>query len=360
MTPDPALWAVPETVLAYLQANAPAVNPSGPPTRLRGGHLNYVWRVPAQPASVVVKAVPPYIADAPEIELDAGRAAFEVRSLEALGPGGTLAGLGDDGCRAPHLIHFDAAGPVLVIEDVGEGPDLGGWLHRPKASAPSALIGERLGTFIGGVHAQTYGDIRLAIAFDNQSVQATRHRVQYQAVEGLCERAGMSEAAAAGAAAVALGEQLQTPGQCVVMGDLWPPSVLVVERGLRVIDWEMAHFGRPAQDVAHLAAHLWMQAHRALTPEGAARARTLWQAFVESYVAALNSRAPALLGHQMRDASARHFGAEVLVRTVGAFQEGYVYDGLQPDAALVQEALAIAVEHLLNPHGVDTFKAFTV
>ena len=51
---------------------------------------------------------------------------------------------------------------------------------------------------------------------------------------------------------------------------------------------------------------------------------------------------PALrLPGDARDA-ALHAGCEILVRTVGAFQEGYVYDGLAPDAPAIREAVACA------------------
>lgn len=93
----------------------------------------------------------------------------------------------------------------------------------------------------------------------------------------------------------AFGERLRTPGECLIMGDLWPRSVLVAQTCpadgnvggegppadgempdtvgnkspcsaspvLKIIDWEMCHWGRPAQDIAHFAAHVWMWWHQA-------------------------------------------------------------------------------------------------
>jgi hypothetical protein len=191
----------------------------------------------------------------------------------------------------------------------------------------------------------------LPAAFNNAAVQATRNQHQYHAVGAVAVALAAEVAAAAAAAAAAaqggamatpghvasaaaalappvgwdkaslaavhtacaaLGDRLeQCPGMCLVMGDLWPRSILITHEdtlhlepvlpaqggsgeGARnavqsdtagagprlpaahvaaqlppaaerqwLIDWEMCHWGHPAQDVAHLAAHAWMLHHAA-------------------------------------------------------------------------------------------------
>jgi hypothetical protein len=125
------------------------------------------------------------------------------------------------------------------------------------------------------------------------------------------------------------------------MGDLWPPSVLVRDGDLRVIDWELAHYGRPLQDVAHFRAHCWMQAHRAPSPDRAEAVETLEEAFLAAYRDALGPAADDLLPGIER-AGPIHAGAEILVRTVGRFQPGFLYDGLAPDHPAVQDAVTHA------------------
>ena len=343
-----------EQISEQLRRRLPDFEATGAPERLAGGLLNHVWRVPGRPASVIVKHAPPHIATAPDVPLDPSRLLFEAWALAALGEGGMLEMVATPEARPPRLYDVDEDAFVLVMEDVGTVPDLGTWLRQER---PVGDLGSVLGAFIGRLHRASFGDEALAQSFHNLPVQATRHAVQYCAVEGLLQNAGMEEAAALGARAVALGEQLQQAGRCLIQGDLWPPSVLVTPEGLRLIDWEFAHFGHPAQDLAHFAAHCWMHAHRAPNAAVEVVARGLLGDFLRSYAKALGDQTADLLTPDVLDACAVHFGAEILVRTVGAFQEGYLYAGHSPEASAVQEAVAVAAEHLRVPGQVETFGA---
>jgi Phosphotransferase enzyme family len=345
-------------VAAHLDLRLPGFTPAGPPVPLSGGILNVVWRVPGSPRGVIVKHAPPHVAAKPEIPLDPGRLAFEARALEALGPRGRLAEVASGVVRAPRLLDFDAERSVLVMEDLGPLPHLGDWLGRTTRPGAPAERGETLGRFVASLHAASRGDAELAAAFDNRAVQRTRDEVQYRAIERLLREAGRADAPELGRRAVELGASFQEPGRCLIMGDLWPPSVLVAGDGLRVIDWELAHYGNPAQDVGHLAAHLWMHAHRAADPAGAERARLALDAFLRGYVAALGSRRDAVLAHGVLEASAVHFGAEVLVRTAGGFRGGYLYDAPGAERAIA-EAVAVAVRHIGSPGAVETFAALS-
>ncbi len=343
----------PEAARAFVARRLPGFEPTGA-RPLHGGNLNYVWRVAGREGSVVVKHAPPFIARAPEIPLDPSRLAFEARALEAFGDGGALAALAREAVRPPRLLAFDA--DALVMEDVGEAPDLGAWL-RSSSRTPHAAreAGRTLGAFVGSLHRTTFGDERLAAGFRNRAIQKSRLDVQYRAVAEMCGKGGAPDAPALGATAVALGEALLAPGRCLLMGDLWPASILVTPEGMRLIDWEFAHFGRPLQDVAHLAAHLWMHARRAPDAARADAARTLLRAFLEAYRRALGpTRAPLFDADELRGC-AIHFACEILVRTTGPFRDGYLYDDLPSGAPAIREAVAVAAEHLRHPDRVDTF-----
>ena len=216
-------------------------------------------------------------------------------------------------------------------------------------------MGEALGQFIGGLHARSFGDTTLAARFDNLDVQRTRLAVQYTPIAAWAKAAGLPEADVIGANAVALGETLLKPGYCLIMGDLWPPSILADPSGLRLIDWEFCHFGRPAQDVAHLIAHLWMAAHRATTTAAEVRAQATSHAFLLAYRETLGVRRPLLLTRHMLRECALHFGAEIFARTVGPFQAGGRYEGLTLDDVMLREALYVAAEHLRTPDAPETF-----
>lgn len=346
-----------EDVLRYVRERLPDFKPTGEPARLPEGNLNFVWRVPGRPDSIIVKFAPPYIAANPDVQLDPSRLEFEARCLQALAPDGTLAAVCTERVRPPRPMDVNTEPHVLLMEDVGPHPTLGRWIREEGPPEAGARIGRQIGRFIGRLHAATVGDGDLADRFDNRPVQKTRLAVQYEAVKDMLAAAGVVDAAVLGERAVALGKRLLEPGVCLTMGDLWPPSVLVTDEGLRIIDWELAHYGHPAQDVAHVAAHAWMQAHRAPDAPTACAARRFLEALLTAYCEALARRAAALITPQILDDAAVHFGAEILVRAVGGFQERYLYEGLTSDAPAVQEAVDVAAAHIRTPEAVDTFAA---
>lgn len=344
-----------DEVLPYVRGRVASFEPTGPPERLPEGNLNVVWRVPGMPESLIVKYAPPYIAANPDMPLDPSRLLFEAQSLEAFAPEGGLADLSSDAVRPPRPIDMHTNPHVLLMEDVGNHPTLGRWLQADDQRKAANWVGEQLGRFIGRLHARTHRDEQMARRFNNRSMQETRLAVQYQSVEDMLRRGGVSDAEALGARAGALGERLVAPGICLTMGDLWPPSVLVAGDGLRVIDWELAHYGHPLQDVAHFAAHGWMLAHQAAHSDARAAAQELLEAFLQAYRTALGAAFDVLIPSSAKADFSVHFGAEILVRTVGPFQAGYLYEGLASDSPDVQEAVRVAAAHLREPAHVDTF-----
>jgi 5-methylthioribose kinase len=345
-----------DEVLPYLRERLPDFGPAGAPERLPEGNLNRVWRVRGEARSVIVKHAPPYIAVNPEVPLDPARLQIEAECLRALGPKGELAEVGTGAVRPPRPLVMDPDHDVLVMEDLGTSPTLGRWL---RTSAPEAVqarapeLGASLGRLIGRLHAATRDTPAYADRFANRPMQETRHAVQYQGVTDMLVRADVDAAPALGARAEALGEQLLDPGRCLTMGDLWPSSVLVGEDAAYLIDWELAHYGRPLQDVAHFLAHLWMQAHRAPSEAVAAAVQALRTAFIEAYTEALEGIDTTLWTDRERRDAALHLSAEILVRAVGPFQEGSLYEGLPPDHPAVQQAVRVAARHLRKPAAHD-------
>ena len=91
-------------------------------------------------------------------------------------------------------------------------------------------------------------------------------------------------------------------------------------------------------------------AQRASTDAAAANARSLWHSFLASYAAAVAPLSETLLAAGIIADSEVHCGAEILMRTVGPFQRGYLYDGLPSAAPDFQEALSRAQQHILGGH----------
>lgn len=347
-----------QRVLAHLARRIPGFTPRGSPAPLSGGFLNDVWRVPGEPGDLIVKHTPPHVASMPEVALDPGRAAIEARAMAVLGAQGALKDLASNGIRPPELLDYSGVENVIVMEDVGEAVDLGAWIRsRGQSATPAeaAGIGERIGRFIGSLHRRTAGDPAIADRFDNSAIQRSRLDIQYRSVAATLREAGVPDADRLGEAAVRLGEALLERGACLIMGDLWPASILVTPRGLRVIDWELAHYGQPIQDVAHLAAHLWMHAQRAPTPQGAAAAASVLDSFLSAYGTALGGTFETIFGARGLCWSAMHFGCEVLARAAGRFRSGYLYDGLAQDDPNHREAIEVASDHLRHPGRALTF-----
>ena len=355
MSPDSARWTD-DAVTSHLSAVLPDLGPFGEPEALLGGLLNYAWRVPAVGAdggSVVVKVAPPFVADHPEIELDPARIGLEARALDALTPGGRLDGVASEHVRTARPLHYDPDAHALVMEDLGARPDLSVWADDADKTNATAL-GTELGAFIGRLHAHTFGDDALAEMFDNRAAQTTRKAVQYDAVQRILEELDTPDAAVLGAQASALGEKLLEPGRCLIQGDLWHASVLVTDRDedgphAGVIDWELSHFGNPAQDLGHFGAHLWMLTQHA---ERAAQRQTLaiiLTAFYEGYAEAAGGTLPELLAGDVLTDAATHAGCEILVRAAGTFQEGSPYEGMTRDDDPVREAVLHALALLRRP-----------
>ncbi len=278
---------------------------------LSGGLMNHVWRLHGPDSTAILKHAPPFVATDPSIPLSAERLTFEAHALRLLAASPALL---TPSVRPPRLLTFSEADAAMLTEDLGDCPDL--------LSAPGAACA--VGRFIGRLHCQTRGVPELAARFDNRDIQEVRRVVQYEPVADLL--AGHPGADELGAAAADLGRRLCGPGRCLVMGDLWPPSVLMVPGGVRLIDWEMCHYGQPAQDVAHLTAHLWMAGqHEAMRD------------FLAAYVQEAGPLSPA----DRRDCGI-HSGAEILVRAIGPFSDRGPYRGLAPSDPAVVEAVAVA------------------
>lgn len=285
--------------------------------RLSGGLLNHVHRVwlADGAGSLIVKQAPPHVATAPDIPLDPSRAGFEAEGLR------WVARRADPRVRVPRVL--DAVADALILEDLGALPDLAAWL----SAGGDPTVVERLGGWLGSLHAAAD-----APELWNAPVQRTRLAVQYAPVGERLAALGVADAAALGARARDLGERLLSPGPTFVMGDLWPASVLVSHDGTpHVIDWELCTRGRACQDLGHLAAHLWMGAHRGAWSAGLAR----------RFLAAVRSGAP-----DRPEDTAVHFACEVLVRSAGPFRGGGPFAGLADDDPAVVSAIAVACQAL--------------
>ena len=55
---------------------------------------------------------------------------------------------------------------------------------------------------------------------------------------------------------------------------------------------------------------------------------------------------PLIFDEEETEDAGVHFGAEILARTIGSFQNGYLYEGLDHSHPKIKEAVHVAVLHL--------------
>jgi hypothetical protein len=345
-----------EALLEHLHRRLPEFTATGPLERLGIGHFSHAYRVRGEPTALVVKVPAPPAASPGSIERHS--LVIEARTLAAFEPHGDLERAVTATVRPPRILDFDRTRHILVMEDVGDVPHLGDWLAEGGAERETSVLrqpGNLLGCFVAALHWESFAKPRLAVDLDSSAIQGPRLELRYGAVGDLLRKAGVPDADELGRKAAEMGQQLQTPGVCVVHGDLWPPAILMTDGGLGVIDWELAHYGHPAQDVGHLASHLWMHAHRASTREAAIRARAALEDFLATYRAGLGSAFDEVFGARGVRQSSVHFGAEVLMRAMGVLQTAYLYAGLGVDVPVVQQAVEVAARHIRSPERADTF-----
>ncbi|MBN8589765.1 MAG: phosphotransferase [Rhodothermia bacterium] len=307
---------------------------------LSGGQLNFVWRWGVFPNSVIVKQSPPFIAHIPQITLDPSRHHFEYNALSYLHTN-TPTFLQTFTTKIPKLLGQDPQRHVLIIEDFGACDALDKAITNNDFSIAKA---KDLGRFIQNLHLQTQGDEALARDHDHKNVQATRLEVQYQRIGKQAIALALPFAAEIQQAALEVGHCFLEKGKCLIMGDLWPASILDTRHGFALIDWELSHYGQPAQDIGHLAAHCWMLAHRTENPQSYVSIKQFWHHFVEQYL-----HQNTYFGDEQAILASQHMGAEILARTIGAFQAGYLYDGLPASHPAMTSAISVATDHLLNP-----------
>ncbi|MDX1638261.1 MAG: phosphotransferase [Balneolaceae bacterium] len=330
----------PDEIREMVARNLTGFTPVEPMQELRGGNLNHVWRLRGRKMSVIVKHAPPYIASKPDVPLNSNRIDFEARALRLFAPEQRLSGLADERVRPPKLLYHDPDSAILVMEDIGQKPGLDNGLYDLQEDGAAGRV---LGRFIGRLHAETLASSRLREQFNNRPIQQSRFEVQYRPAADYA--AGVMDQdieETVGGYTRMLGEMLLKPGRCLVMGDLWPPSVLVDGTTLRLIDWEFVHFGQPLQDTAHFAAHCWMQAHTAPAAEKARQWKKLWSSFWRAYQQASGDRIRDLQDNEVKRNMAIHTGAEILVRAAGPFKAGYVYGDYEADHARIREAIRVA------------------
>ena len=337
----------------FAQTQIPGFQFDGSIVSIDGGLLNHVFRLSGEPDSIIAKYAPPYVATNHEIPLDPERQTFEARALNLFRNGNLLHTLHSKYLKVPRLIARDEEHHILFMEDAGlETASLD---HLSHSESEDVKLGTALGNFIAALHAKTSGNNLLAQNMNNASIQKTRYMVQYQPAARYFLKAGIPDYESLGRQLELLGREFMRPGICLTMADLWPRSLLWNRNTWYLIDWEFSHYGSPAQDTGHFLAHLWMLEHRSSDPKRAKRYSEIRNTFIKDYQERIESLNSSLFTSEIKRQTVLHAAAEILARTTGAFQENYVYAGLEPDDPFIQEAVQQAADWVKNVGNTDLY-----
>lgn len=172
----------------------------------------------------------------------------------------------------PDVIDLDAEAGVLTIARAPAGWT--SWKADLMQGRIDTDVARRLGLVLGTWHALTLDDPTVRSKFnDVEAFEQLRvdpyHRTVAHRVPEVRE------------AVEALVDTMLSTTRCLVHGDFSPKNFLVGDDALWVIDWEVAHTGDPAFDVAFLLNHLLLKAiHRR---QDAVRYRACTERFLEGY-----------------------------------------------------------------------------
>jgi 5-methylthioribose kinase len=224
---------------------------------LTGGVACAVFAVRGEGKRVVVKQALERFRVADEWLVPPERAVTEARALELmaqLAPG-----------SVPRLLDSDPDAFALVMEEAPAGwrP----WKALLLEGAADAAVAAWLGALLTVLHSAD-GDIGSPRSFEAQRVDPYLRTIQRRH-PALAKQIG------------AYIDRLLATRQCVVHGDYSPKNVLVGDDGLWVIDWEVAHRGDPAFDLAFLLNHLLLKTtHRPQARDGY---EACGRAFLDAY-----------------------------------------------------------------------------
>jgi 5-methylthioribose kinase len=224
---------------------------------LGGGVSANVFAVRGGARRVVVKRALERFKVADEWLVRCERILAEAEALELMG--GLAPG------SVPRVLDLDPATFTLTMEAAPE--DWRPWKASLLKGEADPAVATRLGDLLAVVHSVD-ADLGSAESFETQRIDPYLRTVQRRH-PGLEERIGTYV------------ERLLATQRCLVHGDYSPKNVLVGDGGLWVIDWEVAHRGDPAFDLAFLLNHLALKTiHR---PQDADAYAACSEAFLDAY-----------------------------------------------------------------------------
>lgn len=231
-----------DTAVEYLATRGLIDAAGATATELGGGVSNVVLSVSDATRDLVVKQSLPRLRVADEWLAPQGRVITEAVALELAGS------MSPD--AVPRVLHRDPDHHTIVLEKAGDGAT--DWKARLLSGHVDAAVAGRLGRTLGEWHRSTRGVTLPAELDDTEPFELLRVDPYYRTVA--------RRVPAVAAPVTALAERMLTRRECLVHGDFSPKNILVGPGSHTwVIDFEVAHRGDPAFDLAFLLTHLLMK-----------------------------------------------------------------------------------------------------
>lgn len=286
---------------------------------LGGGVSNVVLAIEGAGIRWVVKQSLPRLRVAEDWPATQRRVITESRALRWAGR--TTPG------AVPSVVDVDPEAFVIVISAAP-----GGWTNWKE----DLLVGDAdsdvavlLGHVLGRWHSETSGSDEARLAFDDlEAFDQLRIDPYYRAIA--------SKHPAVAPAVEEYVSRMVTSASCLVHGDFSPKNILVGDHGeLWVLDFEVAHYGDPAFDLAFLLHHLALKSvHRA---PGAPACLEAAEAFLTSY-------ADAAVGSPQVDLRyvLGHVGCLMLARVDGKSPAEYLTESERSEVRSVASRLLLS------------------
>jgi aminoglycoside phosphotransferase (APT) family kinase protein len=282
-TSDPAGLLSVDTVSAYLQRRGLAAAGSDVQARtLGGGVSNIVLAAQAGGRRVVVKQSLPQLRVADEWLAKRERALTEAAALR------WAATLTPD--AVPSVYDVDTGAYAITIARAAD--EWHDWKQLLLTGDIDPAVATRLGEVLAAWHGASGAARVVAAQFDDaEAFDQLRVDPYYRAI--MARHPGLASEIAGYI------DRMQSTHRCVVHGDYSPKNVLVGVGGMWVIDFEVAHLGDPAFDLAFMLNHLLLKAmHRPADTNAYERcAFAFWNAYRARVPAGFAGPTSYVLGH---------------------------------------------------------------
>lgn len=221
--------------------------------------MNLTLRVETSNRRFILKQARPWVEKYDHIEAPWDRMRYECRFYERVG---AIEGVGN---RMPRLLARDLSARAIMLEDLGPARDLTSVYQGERLASP---VIDSLTDYLARLHGATRGT-DLA-DFTNEGMKRLNHEHIFivpligwegrdldklepglqQASEELCQERRLTRSIRD------LGDLYLENGPVLCHGDFFPGSWLSTSLGIRVIDPEFAHAGRPEHDLGVAMAHM--------------------------------------------------------------------------------------------------------